>query len=157
MDMKVNPGHAGERLVDDVAPSSRDNAEMESLYGVVHTAEIGIDMLATGLDRHFVGAVNFMMDVSDAIRRAHGFVDGSFAERIALIHSELSEALEADRKEDAPDKHCPEYNARTVELADAVIRIFDTAKAHGLPLAEAIIAKTRYNHNRPYKHGGKKY
>jgi hypothetical protein len=42
-----------------------------------------------------------------------------------------------------------------VEMADAVIRIFDTARALHLPLAEAIIQKLFHNQFRKYRHGGR--
>ena len=41
---------------------------------------------------------------------------------IALMHSELSEALEGERK-DTMDDHLPQYKTVTVELADTIIRI----------------------------------
>lgn len=74
------------------------------------------------------------------------------AKRIALIHSELSECLEAIRKPQQ-DEHCSEFTSEEIELADAVIRIMDYAGGYGLRLAQAIIAKYTYNHSRPYKHG----
>jgi hypothetical protein len=67
--------------------------------------------------------------------------------KIALIHSELSEALEGHRK-DLQDDHLPEYRAVTVELADAVIRICDLAGFLELPLAAAILDKLEYNRSR---------
>ena len=76
-------------------------------------------------------------------------------EMIALMHSELSEALEAIRKGNPPDDKLPEFDGYTAELADCIIRIMDTAAARNMPLAEAIIAKIRYNEGRPYKHGKK--
>lgn len=79
------------------------------------------------------------------------------AERIALMHSELSEALEAMRKPDLKDKHLPELNPVVVELADVCIRIFDYCGANGFDLEEAIFAKMQVNRNRPHKHGGKKF
>ena len=65
-------------------------------------------------------------------------------EQIALIHSEVSEALEGVRK-NLQDDHCPEFTSEEVEMADALIRIFDYAHGHRLRLADAFIAKRRYN------------
>jgi NTP pyrophosphatase (non-canonical NTP hydrolase) len=76
------------------------------------------------------------------------------AEGIALMHSELSEALEAARKGFPMDNKVPLDNF-TVELADCVIRIFDMAGGMELPLVEALLAKHEYNKSRPYKHGKK--
>ena len=87
----------------------------------------------------------------------------NIGERIALMHSELSEALEGARK-GAMDDHLPEFNALTVELADAVIRIFDFAGGLSLRLPEALVAKLAYNRTRAdhkienrRKDGGKKF
>ena len=71
----------------------------------------------------------------------------NFGEVIALMHSELSEALEADRKGLKDDK-LPHRDGREVELADCIIRILDTAEALGLDVAGALIAKNRYNRKR---------
>jgi NTP pyrophosphatase (non-canonical NTP hydrolase) len=77
-------------------------------------------------------------------------------EMLALIHSEISEALEAVRKNvNAPDKHCPEYTGLAIELADAIIRIYDFAAGFGLPVNEALVAKMAFNVTRPHKHGKK--
>lgn len=76
-------------------------------------------------------------------------------EVIALIHSELSEALEADRNGNPADKHCPQYTSLEVELADAIIRIMDYAQFRGLDVAGAVIAKSEFNKTRPFKHGKK--
>jgi len=72
--------------------------------------------------------------------------------RIALIMSELGEAVEGSRK-NKQDEHLPQFDSLTVELADAVIRILDLAEGFDRPIAEAIVAKCEYNMTRPYKHG----
>lgn len=81
--------------------------------------------------------------------------DRSDGEAIALMHSELSEALEASREGNPPDKHLPHYSSMTVELADAIIRILDFAEARGLPVAKAVVEKAEFNKSRSYKHGKK--
>ena len=66
------------------------------------------------------------------------------AEKLALIHSEVSEAMEASRKNLMDDK-LPHRKGIEVELADAVIRILDLAGALELDLAGAIQEKLAYN------------
>lgn len=87
----------------------------------------------------------------------------NFGEVVALMHSELSEALEADRKGLFDDK-LPHRDGREVEFADLIIRVLDTAASEGLDVAGALIEKNRYNmqradhkiENRNQQHG-KKY
>jgi len=67
--------------------------------------------------------------------------------KLALIHSEISEALEGDRK-NKMDDHLPNRKMVEVELADAVIRICDLAGAMGLDLGGAIEEKMNYNSTR---------
>lgn len=85
----------------------------------------------------------------------HGFwdADRSDAEAIALMHSELSEALESIRHSHPPDHHCPQFSNTEVEFADLIIRVMDTAHQRGYRVAEALIAKHAFNITRPFKHG----
>lgn len=68
---------------------------------------------------------------------------------LALIHSEVSEALEADRKGNADNF--------AEELADVCIRVFDLCGLKEIDLESAISKKMEYNKTRTYKHGGKAY
>ncbi len=74
-------------------------------------------------------------------------------EIIALMHSELSEALEAIRRGDPPDDKIPEFNGVEAELADCIIRIMDMAAARNLRVADALLAKIKFNGSRQHKHG----
>ena len=74
-------------------------------------------------------------------------VKGLFATKIALCHSELSEALEGDRK-DLMDDHLPHRKMAEVELADALIRIFDLAGAMQFDIGSALKEKLVYNASR---------
>lgn len=92
-----------------------------------------------------------------------GFQPYVIATKIALIHSEVSEAMEGSRT-DAMDDKLPHRLAIECELADAMIRIFDLAGALDLDLIGAILEKSKFNTSRPdhaianrLKPGGKKF
>lgn len=98
--------------------------------------------------------------------------DRSFGEIIALMHSEVSEALEdyrngrditevwyenkelKTRLHDPITPNCKPCGIPS-ELADIVIRVFDAAGRYGIDLEKAITEKMAYNATRPHKHGGK--
>lgn len=69
------------------------------------------------------------------------------AEKLALIHSEVSECLEAVRKSDS-------YN-EAEELADVLVRLLDYAGGFGIDLSGAYYRKMLANYHRPHRHGKK--
>ena len=86
-----------------------------------------------------------------------GIANRNQGEQIALMHSELSEALEAIRHKNPPSDHIPEFSGIEEELADVIIRIMDFSEAYGFRTAEAVIVKQAFNEGRAYKHGGKEF
>jgi len=88
---------------------------------------------------------------------------------LMLIVSELSEALEAFRKDKFVNKedlykhifdkdHFKEKIKDTFEdeIADALIRILDMCGNMNIDITEHVYQKLEYNRTREYKHGGKK-
>lgn len=90
-------------------------------------------------------------------------LDRNVPEMLALVHSEISEALEGHRK-NLNDSHLPHRKSIEVELADALIRIFDLGAGLGLDLGGAYEEKMAYNATRDdhkrearLQENGKKY
>ena len=111
---------------------------------------------------------NLILLIKDVHKNAkdHGWYDEQkkFGEVVSLIHAELSESIEEYRNGN-PDHYIvkdKEGNDKPegvlVELADAVIRIFDYVGSldKAKEFVSMIIEKHEYNKSRPYKHGGKK-
>ena len=74
-------------------------------------------------------------------------------ELIALMHSELSEALEGLRHGNPPSEHIPEFTAVEEEMADLLIRVMDACAGRGWRLGKALVAKIEFNNGRAYRHG----
>jgi NTP pyrophosphatase (non-canonical NTP hydrolase) len=85
-------------------------------------------------------------------------LNGRFGEFISNLHGEVSELWEAYRKgklNTQCDKPVP-LTCAEEELADIIIRCFDTAITLGIDIGKAIVVKDSYNQTREKKHGGKK-
>jgi len=79
----------------------------------------------------------------------HGWWESSrpIPETLCLIHTEVSEAMEAYRNNDMANFQ--------EEIADIVIRCLDAAEGYGIDLEKEIQIKHEKNKKRPYRHGGK--
>ncbi len=74
-------------------------------------------------------------------------LDRNKGELLCLIHSEVSEAMEGERKNLMDDK-LPHRPMAEVELADVIIRVLDYAEAFGYDISGAIDEKLEFNKTR---------
>jgi NTP pyrophosphatase (non-canonical NTP hydrolase) len=134
-------------------------AGIERLVGACHGASV-----RAGWWRHAPTG----LDLARVVRAPQGpfeelLAGALVAQKLCLTHSEVSEAMEGDRKGLQDDK-LPSRPMMEVELADAVIRIADLAGVKGYDLGGAIVEKMAFNAQRPdhkAEHraaaGGKRY
>lgn len=137
-----------------VAGDDHDVCGSEPLY-VLKETTMDLETAANG--------INFLVTKAHEISKAKGWHDEgmerSVGEDIALMHSELSEALEDFRAGRFPAEVYSEGEKPCgipVELADVLIRIFDFCGKHEIDLGSSVLDKMQYNATRPHRHGGKK-
>lgn len=106
--------------------------------------------------------INELVHQSYSLAKEKGWHDQprSILEALALVHSEVSEAVEEVRAGNDPREISYAENPKRlkplglpIELADAVIRIADLCGELGIDLEKAIEIKHQYNRTRPYRHG----
>lgn len=118
-----------------------------------------------------------------AVAVAKGWWDGErdFGMLLALIHSEVSEALEEYRAgnrthvyyqpigtkqqytsvsydalpDDVKARIMAQPEGIGIELADVIIRVLDLCAQYEIDIDDAVKRKMAYNRTRPHRHGGK--
>jgi NTP pyrophosphatase (non-canonical NTP hydrolase) len=132
------------------------------------------DIRIPGDDWPGTGSTPWPLSIRSLVAQAHatarekgwwgpnGDEDRNIPEQLALMHSELSEALEEIRAGRAPAEITTDADGKPgkpggfpVELADLLIRVADTCGRYGIDLETALRRKLAYNRGRPYRHGGK--
>jgi len=127
--------------IEDVVEGS-DDAKAAARRAAIAECQIVFNALAPTT----MAVFNQLQSITSYWMDQQGFWEcDNFGEKIALIHSEVSEALEAHRsgnKENLAE-----------ELADTILRVMDIAGRLQLPLGKALMDKAQFNLTRPYKHG----
>ena len=100
---------------------------------------------------------NDLQEVVHDANKKKGYWDKPYndCEKLCLIHSEVTEAMEAVRYGNPKDKQLPQHSNLEVELADIIIRIMDYAGGKNFKLGQIITDKIKFNETRNIKNESK--
>jgi len=114
------------------------------------------DEIESVYDPDFIEAFNRIADKVHKTSCRQGFWRAgdkrNKGEVLAELHNEISEALECLREGNPPDKNITSMSGGEVQLADVLILLMDIAKGYGFNIAEAALAKMKFNEGRAYMH-----
>lgn len=134
-------------------PTLKQKRKLNKHYGKIGKPERHV--LDNSQIAFVLGAIDVLTNKIHENALQHGWwkKPRTFAEIIALCHSELSEALEGDRQGNPRSDKVWQISSVEEELADCVIRILDYCGKKKINITKAIAMKMEYNADRPYRHG----
>ncbi len=94
--------------------------------------------------------------MQNAINKGFHDEPRSLERGLLLWISEIIELFEGNVRDGDPESvKIPGFSQSEEEAADLQIRLWNESKDKGWRLADAVLAKMKYNAGRPYKHGRK--
>lgn len=162
-EMKKKPEKSSKQLIEELCRAVEASVPEDQRTKYLNLSMIVSDEFPQRLQEILL---NKVADECYQIAKDHGFHEGETIgvvpiERLAMfisnLHGECSELWEAGRKGKLmePCDKDPSLCNLEEELADIVIRAFDTAVSYGVNIGEAILKKSKYNESRPWKHNKK--
>lgn len=102
---------------------------------------------------------NLQKEIHELAKEKGWWIGNEIPEKLLMIHSEVTEAVECFRDNFMEYIDSPLYGKPVgypIELADIVIRVMDLAEENMIDLWKMIKIKHEYNKTRLYRHGNKK-